>query len=65
MQDSQIGGTKGPGQVDPRRLASENEWGRLPPKKRQESLQGIAKDFPGHYREVIEGYFRRLAREGR
>jgi hypothetical protein len=36
----------------------------LPPKERQEALQQISKELPAHYREAIEEYFRKLAREG-
>jgi hypothetical protein len=35
----------------------------LPPKEREEAMQEIGRDFPAHYREVIEEYFRELARE--
>ena len=57
-------GGKGPGNVDPKDIGSKSGWGNLPPKQRQEALQQISKDLPAHYREVIEEYFRRLAREG-
>ena len=30
-------------------------------KQREEALQRIGDDFPAHYREVIEEYFKRLA----
>jgi len=55
-----IGG-KGPGQVDRRPIGTESDWGNLPPKQRDEALQRIGRDFPAHYRDVIEQYFRRLA----
>jgi hypothetical protein len=35
----------------------------LPAKEREEAMQQIGKDFPSHYREVIEQYFRKLASE--
>ena len=38
-------------------------WGDLPPKEREEAMQQISKEFPSHYRDVIEQYFRRLAAE--
>jgi hypothetical protein len=63
MPDSMPGGGTGDGNVDPKRLASGRGWGNLPPKERQEALQQIGKDFPSHYREVIEEYFRKLARD--
>ena len=64
MQDSQAAGGKGPGEVDPKKLGGRAGWGNLPPKQREEALQKISKDLPAHYREVIEEYFRKLARDG-
>ena len=63
-QDSTPMGGKGPGNVDPKQLGTQSGWGNLPPQERQEALQQIGKDLPAHYREVIEEYFRKLAREG-
>jgi hypothetical protein len=60
-QDSRILGGRGPGDVDRKNIGSKSGWGDLPPKQRQEALQQIGKDFPSHYREVIEQYFRKLA----
>ena len=64
MDDSNPGGGKGDGNVDPKRLGSKSGWGNLPPKQRQEALQQISKELPAHYREVIEEYFRKLAKDG-
>jgi hypothetical protein len=64
MEDSQAASNSGPGNVDPKKLGSDSDWGNLPPKERGEALQQLAKDLPSHYREVIEEYFRKLAREG-
>ncbi len=63
--DSRIIGGKGPGEVTRRSVGSESGWGDLPPKEREEALQQIGRDFPSHYRDVIEQYFRRLAGEQR
>ena len=63
MQDSNPAGGTGPGNVDPQRLAEGHEWGNLPPKQRQEALQRLGQDYPTYYREVIEEYFRKLARD--
>lgn len=60
-QQSQILGGKGPGDVEQKPIGSQSGWGDLPPKARQEALQQIGKDFPSHYREAIEEYFRSLA----
>jgi hypothetical protein len=64
MEDSRPGGGSGPGNVDPKQLGTDTDWGNLPPKEREEALQQLSKDLPSHYREVIEEYFRKLAREG-
>jgi hypothetical protein len=58
-----IGG-RGPGEAAKRDVGSGDDWGHLPPKEREEALQRIGRDFPSHYRDVIEQYFRRLATEG-
>ncbi len=64
MEDSMPGGGRGEGNVDAKNIGSEDGWGDLPPKERQQALQQLGKDFPSHYRDVIEEYFRKLAKEG-
>jgi hypothetical protein len=64
MNQSNPGGVSGPGDVDPRDQGERTAWGNLPPKEREEALQQLGKDVPSHYRDVIEEYFRTLAREG-
>jgi hypothetical protein len=63
MEESQIAGGSGPGDVDPKSLKDRSAWGNLPPAQRQESLQRLTEELPSHYREVIEGYFRQLAKD--
>jgi len=63
MPDSRIAGAAGKGDVTKRDIGSGSGWGSLPPKEREEALQQIGKDFPPHYRDVIEQYFRKLASE--
>jgi hypothetical protein len=63
-KDSVPMGGKGPGDVTKRDVGSGADWGDLPPKEREEALQQIGRDFPSHYRDVIEQYFKRLASEG-
>lgn len=65
MEDSQIAPGQGPGDVDKRDNGQRSGWGNLPPAQRQESLQRLTEELPSHYREVIEGYFRQLAKEKR
>ncbi|HZZ74062.1 MAG TPA: hypothetical protein VFE24_17550 [Pirellulales bacterium] len=61
--DSKIATGKAPGDVTKKPIGSASGWGDLPPKQREEALQQIGKDFPAHYRDAIEQYFRRLANE--
>jgi hypothetical protein len=63
MQDSRIAELKAPGKVEPRDVGRGAGWGNLPDKDREKALQEIGREFPSHYREVIEEYFRRLAAE--
>ncbi len=62
--DSQLIGGKGRGDVERRRIGAESGWGDLPPREREAALQQIGREFPSHYRDVVEQYFRRLASEG-
>ena len=64
MPDSRIAGGKGRGEVTKRDIGDSSGWGDLPPKKREEALQQIGRQFPAHYRDVIQQYFRKLASEG-
>jgi hypothetical protein len=61
MDDSRIAGGKGAGEVTKRDIGDTDGWGKLPPHKREEALQQIGREFPAHYREAIEQYFKRLA----
>ena len=56
-------GGKGPGEVTKRNIGSKSGWGDLPAKEREEAMQTIGRDYPSHYRDVIEQYFRKLATE--
>lgn len=64
MEDSMPAGGRGEGNVDPKDIGTDDGWGDLPAKERQQALQQVGKDFPSHYRDVIEGYFRKLAKDG-
>ncbi|MFM8291045.1 MAG: hypothetical protein ACKOC4_05015, partial [Planctomycetia bacterium] len=64
MDDSRMAGGKGPGEVQKRDIGSADGWGNLPPHQRDEALQQIGREFPPHYREAIEQYFKRLAAGG-
>lgn len=59
--DSRPSEFKGPGEVDRRRFTQGDPWGALSPAERERLTQGIARDFPDHYRELIERYYESLA----
>ncbi|QDS99427.1 hypothetical protein [Adhaeretor mobilis] len=63
MEDSRPAELKAPGRVDAKDIGRQAGWGDLPPREREQALQQIGRDFPAHYREVIEEYFRELATE--
>jgi hypothetical protein len=63
MQDSRIAELKAPGKVEQRDIGRGTGWGNLNDKDREKAMQEIGREFPSHYREVIEEYFRRLAAE--
>jgi hypothetical protein len=63
MDDSRIAEMKAPGEVQRRDIGRDAGWGNMPDKDREKALQEIGREFPSHYREVIEEYFRRLAAE--
>lgn len=62
-EDSEPIGGRGLGRVTQRALGAKSGWGNLPPKQREEALQQLERDFPAHYQDIIEQYFRRLAAE--
>jgi hypothetical protein len=61
MEDSQLAGGKGKGEVQKRDLGDGEGWGDLPPHEREAALQQIGREYPPYYREAIEQYFKRLA----
>lgn len=66
MEETQPGGDlKGEGKVDIRDIGNQAGWGDLPPKERERVMQEIGRDFPAHYRDLIEEYLRRLATDER
>lgn len=62
-RDSQLAGGRGQGDVDQKPQGDDTDWGDLPDQAREEALQHVGKDYPSHYRDIIEEYFRTLARE--
>lgn len=65
LEESRATEMKAPGEVDDRDITPGGDWGSLPPAQRERVTQGIIRDFPAHYREVIEDYFRSLAQPQR
>lgn len=61
--DSRAARAHGAGQVQSKNIGNHSGWGDLPPKDREEAMQQISKEFPSHYRDIIEQYFRKLASE--
>jgi DNA-binding transcriptional MerR regulator len=61
LPDSRIMGGKGPGEVAKKNIGDKDGWGNLPPKQREDDMQQIGREFPSHYRDVVEQYFRNLA----
>jgi hypothetical protein len=61
--DSRIVAGRGPGKVAKKKIGDTADWGNLPDKQREEAMQQIGRRFPSHYREVVEQYFKQLARE--
>ena len=62
-KDSTPNAGKAPGNVDKKDIGHKSGWGDMPPKEREEALQQMGRDFPPHYRDAIEEYFRKLAAE--
>src|SRR5262249_1402621 len=54
LQDSMPIAGKGEGQVTKKPIGTQGGWGDLPPRERNEALQQIGKEFPAHYRDMIE-----------
>ena len=61
MKDSQVGGLKGPGNVDSKRFRAQANWGTLPEKEQAKAKNLINRNFPAHYRQAVEEYFKKLA----
>jgi hypothetical protein len=59
--DSALLRGKGAGDVAKKPIGTHSNWGDLNPKERQEVLQSMGKEYPSHYRDIIEQYFKRLA----
>jgi len=65
LDQSVPGGVQGEGNVDPKKINKGADWGDLPPGEREAVLQDLSKDLPAHFREVIEEYLKKLAKDDR
>ena len=61
-QDSTVKGTKAPGEVDAKNIGTKGGWGSLPPKEAARAKNLINRQFPVHYRQAVEEYFKKLAK---
>lgn len=60
MQDSNIGGGAGPGNLDGKIKAYQENWGKMPEHERARAIQELTRDLPPRYQIVIENYFKSL-----
>jgi hypothetical protein len=60
-EDSTIKGSTAPGETDDKTFRKEGNWGDLPPKEQAAAKNLINREFPSHYRQAIETYFKKLA----
>lgn len=60
-EDSSVKGTTAPGLTDPKQLSKAGRWGDLPDKEQAKAKNLVNRNFPSHYRQAIEMYFKKLA----
>ncbi|MEE8170279.1 MAG: hypothetical protein V3T70_07005 [Phycisphaerae bacterium] len=46
-----------------RRARPGQAWGAMPPREREQILQSLQKQFPSQYRDLVEQYYRQIAKE--
>ncbi len=57
-------GPGGTGELHPAGAARPGEaWGNMRPEEREKILQSLGKDFPSQYRQLVEQYYKQLAKE--
>lgn len=59
--DSRVKGRTAPGEVDEKKIGHKSGWGALDPKAETKAKNLINRNFPSHYRDAIEQYFKKLA----
>ncbi len=53
----------GPGELRSETARPGEAWGNMRPEERERILQSIGKDFPSQYRQLVEQYYKQLAKE--
>lgn len=56
-------GNGGVGELRRTRARPGEMWGKMPPKEREKVLQTLQKQFPSQYRELLEQYYKQLAKD--
>lgn len=59
--DSKLKGATAPCEIDPKTFKKQGGWGALPPKEEARAKNLINQQFPAHYRQAVEQYFKKLA----
>lgn len=57
------GGEQRIGELRKTRAAPGEAWGKMPPRERDQILQTLQKQFPSQYRELLEQYYKQLAKD--
>jgi len=64
LDDSRLGGLRGKGEVDIKRVKEiADVWGKLPDKERARAMVELTRGLPPRYRDAIEAYFRELQKQ--
>jgi len=53
------------GELRQQRAKPGEAWGKMPPKEREKILQTLQKQFPSQYRELLEQYYKQLAKDAK
>ncbi len=57
------GGEQRLGELRRNRAKPGEMWGKMPPKQREQILQTLQRRFPSQYRELLEQYYKQLAKD--
>ena len=59
--ESTVKGEKARGDAERKTYRNEGGWGNLPEKEQAKAKNLIGREFPSHYRQAVEEYFKKLA----